>query len=81
MHKLTLALSLTGLPVFSATITHNLNVQIVQVFNDAGGDGAPLVAPVSAGGGSYLYEQEVNEIWEQAGIQVTYLPSLMRRRR
>jgi hypothetical protein len=28
------------------------------------------------GGGSYLYQPEVKEIWEQAGIQVTYLPTV-----
>lgn len=73
MKKLTLALTLSISPCFAATITHNLNVQFVQVFNDAGGDGSPLFSP---GGGSYLYESEVNEIWAQAGIQVTYLPVL-----
>lgn len=77
MHKVTLALSLVTLPVFSATITHNLNVQIVQVFNDAGGDGAPIASSSTfSPGASFLYQPEVNEIWEQAGIQVTYLPTV-----
>jgi hypothetical protein len=74
MTKCSTAFFLAASPCFSATITHNLNVQFVQVFNDAGGDGAPLVAPASAGGGNYLYQTEVNTIWEQAGIQVTYFP-------
>ena len=77
MHKVTLALSLVTLPVFSATITHHLNVQIVQVFNDAGGDGAPIASSSTfSPGASFLYQPEVNEIWEQAGIQVTYLPTV-----
>jgi len=76
MIKTAMALGLSTLPGMAATITHNLNVQIVQVFNDAGGDGAPINAPASANGGSYLYFPEVNEIWEQAGIQVTFLPTV-----
>lgn len=56
-----------------ATITYNLNVQIVRVFDDSGGDGAPLNSPSR---GSYLYESGVNEIWEQAGIQVTFRPTV-----
>ena len=76
MIKTAALLGLSTLPGMAATITHNLNVQIVQVFNDGGGDGAPLNAPASAEGVSYLYVPEVNEIWEQAGIQVTFLPTV-----
>ena len=57
---------------WSATINYNLNVEIIQVFDDAGSNGVPLFG---SDGGSYLYESQVNEIWNQAGIQVTFSTS------
>lgn len=62
-------IALAPLAAYSATLTHNLNVEIIQVRDDSGTNGTPLTG---SDGGSYLYETQVNEIWNQAGIQVTF---------
>lgn len=50
---------------------YNLNVEIIQVRNDAGGNATPL-EPSGGTANAYVYESQVNEIWNQAGIQVTF---------
>lgn len=54
---------------------YNLNVQIIQVCNDAGVDCTNL-GPAGGVDTSYLYSSQVNSVWAQAGIQVTYLPTV-----
>ncbi len=54
---------------------YNLNVQIIQVCNDSGTDCTNL-GPSGGMDASYLYSSQVNSIWGQAGIQVTYLPTV-----
>lgn len=55
---------------------YNLNVQIIQVCDDAGANCTNLGPSGLAGDTSYLYTSQVNSIWAQAGIQVTYLPTV-----
>lgn len=62
----------TSLVSWSATITHNLNVEIIQVRDDAGSNGTPLTG---SDGGSFIYSSQVNDIWNQAGIQVSFTTS------
>lgn len=50
---------------------YSLKVNVVQVFDDAGGNGTPLDPSNNANLG-YLYQSKVNEIWAQAGIQVNF---------
>ena len=70
MKRFTLAfLALTSLPAYPASVAYNLNVEIIQVRNDAGGDATALIG---SNGASFIYESQVNEIWNQAGIQVTF---------
>jgi hypothetical protein len=71
-YTLLLAAPLAALSLQAATITHNLNVEIIQVRDDAGENPTPLFG---SDGGSYVYETQVNEIWSQAGIQVTFSSS------
>lgn len=67
-----IALALAQVGIASAmTITHNLNVEIIQVRDDAGGNPTALDATNNPDHG-YVYESQVNEIWNQAGIQVTF---------
>ncbi|GAB5403068.1 MAG: hypothetical protein Aurels2KO_12990 [Aureliella sp.] len=54
---------------------YNLNVQIVQVCDDDGNSCTSL-GPSGGADNSYLYTSQVNTIWAQAGIQVTYLPTV-----
>ena len=61
-----LLLSLSSVPAFSAAIIYELTVQPIQLRNDDG-SGAVPVTP-------FLYESEVDTIWAQAGIDVTFLP-------
>ncbi len=53
-----------------AAIQYNLNVEIIQVRDDAGGN--PTLLDPSGSGDGYLYQTQVNDIWEQAGVQVTF---------
>ncbi|MGJ8655127.1 MAG: PEP-CTERM sorting domain-containing protein [Akkermansiaceae bacterium] len=50
-----------------------MNVEIIQVRDDAGAN-ATLLDPSGSGDG-YLYQSQVNDIWSQAGIQVTFTNS------
>ncbi|MEM0896495.1 MAG: hypothetical protein AAGJ79_06380 [Verrucomicrobiota bacterium] len=59
----------------SAMITHNLNVEIVQVLDDSGGNPTDLIG---TNGGSYIYSSQVNEIFNPAGIQVTFTQTTWR---
>lgn len=63
----------TALAVAAATaatpIIYNLNVEIVQVRDDSGGNPTALTG---SNGNSFIYATEVNDIWNQAGIQVTF---------
>lgn len=56
-----------------AKVTYNLNVQVIQVCEDAGTNCTNL-GPAGGTDRSYLYETQVNEIWAQAGIGITFLP-------
>jgi len=78
--KMKLALPTNVLGVFLlssgalySAITHNLNVEIIQVRDDAGEN--PTLLDPSGSGSGYLYESQVNDIWSQAGIQVTFTTS------
>ncbi|MEM9479984.1 MAG: hypothetical protein AAGA58_10060 [Verrucomicrobiota bacterium] len=68
-------LSLILSSTYGAMITHTLNVEIVQVLDDSGGNATPLIG---SDGGSYIYSTQVNEIFNQAGIQVTFTQSTWR---
>lgn len=54
---------------------YNLNVQVVLVYDDAGANPTNL-GPAGGADESYLYQPEVNAIWEQADVQVTFLPTI-----
>lgn len=54
---------------------YNLNVQIIQVCDDSAADCTNL-GPNGGNDTSYLYSSQVDTIWDQAGIQVTYLPTV-----
>lgn len=54
---------------------YNLNVQVIQVCDDT----AATCTNLGPSGGldtNYLYATQVDDIWDQAGIQVTYLPTV-----
>ena len=53
---------------------YNLNVEIIQVRADDGSNATPLDPSNDANLG-YVYEQQVNDIWGQAGIQVSFFYS------
>jgi len=65
-------LALTTITTQAITVSYNLNVEIVQVLDDAGSNGTSLLG---SDGGSYIYSSQVNDIWNQAGIQVTFTNS------
>ncbi len=64
---------LGGTSTLHATVAYNLNVQVIQVCEDAGTNCTNL-GPSGGTDRGYLYETQVNEIWEQAGVGITFLP-------
>ena len=73
--KILLIIPLLAITTFTAqaiTVSYNLNVEIIQVLDDSGSNGTPLLG---SDGGSYIYSSQVNDIWNQAGIQVSFTNS------
>lgn len=64
-----------SLPASGLADLYNLNVQIIQVCDDTAATCTNL-GPAGGLDTSYLYASQVDDIWDQAGIQVTYLPTV-----
>ena len=67
-------LLIVALTNFAHAEMYTLNVEIIQVCNDAGTDCTNL-GPNGGADQSYLYNSQVNEIWAQAGININYTVS------
>jgi len=59
---------------FANADLYTLNVQIIQVCDDTGTNCTNL-GPAGGSDLSYLYDSQVNDIWDQAGIDINYTVS------
>lgn len=62
-----------GPAVVRAGFAYRLNVQVVQVCDDAGSVCTNL-GPAGGSDLSYLYSTDVQSIWSQADLEINYLP-------